>query len=150
MTVVQRSAIVTCSAETLFDLVNDIPKYPEFLPWCLGARIDSLTENGVLAELTVGKAGITQSFKTRTVLSKPERIEIHLVEGMFKQLSGVWQFQALSADACKVSFNLQFEFSNKITALAMSAIFHQAADTLVDAFCARAQQLQQAKNGNTK
>lgn len=146
MTHIQRSAIVMCSREALFDLVNDIERYPEFLPWCLAAHVESKTDTQITAQLTVGKSGIKQSFSTRNLLKRPEQMEMTLVEGPFKQLRGVWQFSELNSDACKVNFDLQFEFSNKLTALALGAVFNQAADTLVDAFCARANQLYGNKN----
>jgi ribosome-associated toxin RatA of RatAB toxin-antitoxin module len=145
MTRIQRSALVTCSAQTLFDLVNDIERYPEFLPWCVGAKIESKTDQQITAQLTVGKSGIKQSFTTCNILKRPEQMEMTLVEGPFKQLRGLWQFHALNDDACKVTFDLQFEFSNKLTALALGSVFNQAADTLVDAFCARANQLYGSK-----
>lgn len=141
MTSIQRSALVMCSAPTLFDLVNDIERYPEFLPWCVDARIHTKTDECITAQLTVGKSGIKQSFTTRNLLVRPAQMEMILVEGPFKHLRGLWQFHALNDNACKVTFDLQFEFSNKITALALGTVFNQAADTLVDAFCARAHQL---------
>lgn len=141
ITKIERSAIVMCSAQALFDLVNDVERYPDFLPWCLGAHVESANDHEITAQLTVGKSGIKQSFTTCNKLTRPERMEMTLVEGPFKQLRGVWQFTALQENACKVHFDLQFEFSNKITALALGAVFNQAADTLVDAFCVRAKQL---------
>lgn len=141
MTQVDRSALVLHTAEQMFDLVNDVESYPQFLPWCSGTTLIESTENTMQASLRVAKAGLKYSFTTRNEHERPGKIRIELVEGPFSSLSGLWTFQPLSDEACKVSLSLQFDFSGKLTSLAMGKVFNQMAVTMVDAFVSRADQV---------
>lgn len=141
MTQVDRSALVLHTAEQMFDLVNDVESYPQFLPWCSGTTLIESTETTMQASLKVAKAGLKYSFTTRNEHERPGKIRIELVEGPFSSLSGVWLFQPLSDEACKVSLSLQFDFSGKLTSLAMGKVFNQMAVTMVDAFVSRADQI---------
>lgn len=141
MTQVDRSALVLHTAEQMFDLVNDVERYPEFLPWCSGSTLIESTETTMQASLQVAKAGFKYSFTTRNELKRPEVIRIELVEGPFSSLSGEWLFKPLSEEACKVSLCLRFDFSGKLTNLAMSKVFNQMAVTMVEAFVSRADQI---------
>jgi ribosome-associated toxin RatA of RatAB toxin-antitoxin module len=141
MTQVDRSALVLHTAEQMFDLVNDVESYPQFLPWCSGTTLIESTETTMQASLRVAKAGLKYSFTTRNEHERPGKIRIELVEGPFSSLSGVWLFQPLSDEACKVSLSLQFDFSGKLTSLAMGKVFNQMAVTMVDAFVSRADQI---------
>ncbi len=138
MTQVDRSALVLHTAEQMFDLINDVTRYPEFLPWCSKTEIVSQTENELVATLFLSKGGLKYSFTTRNHLQHPERMTLELEEGPFSTLVGVWDFKPLSDEACKVSLNLQFEFAGKIASMAMGKVFNQVATTLVDAFVNRA------------
>ncbi len=129
------------TAEQMFDLVNDVESYPQFLPWCSGTTLIESTETTMQASLKVAKAGLKYSFTTRNEHERPGKIRIELVEGPFSSLSGVWLFQPLSDEACKVSLSLQFDFSGKLTSLAMGKVFNQMAVTMVDAFVSRADQI---------
>ncbi len=129
------------TAEQMFDLVNDVESYPQFLPWCSGSTLIDSTETTMQASLRVSKAGLKYSFTTRNQLERPGMIRIELVEGPFSSLSGLWTFKPLSEEACKVSLSLQFDFSGKLTSLAMSKVFNQMAATMVDAFVNRADQI---------
>ncbi|PIE20738.1 MAG: ubiquinone-binding protein [Neptuniibacter caesariensis] len=141
MTQVDRSALVLHTAEEMFDLINDVERYPEFLPWCSRTELISKTDDELVATLYLAKAGLKYSFTTRNQLSRPHTMTLELEEGPFSSLNGVWHFKVLSDEACKVSLNLQFEFSGKIASLAMSKVFNQVATTLVDAFVTRADQI---------
>jgi len=141
MTQVDRSALVLHTAEQMFDLVNDVESYPQFLPWCSGTTLIESTDETMQASLKVAKAGLKYSFTTRNELKRPEMIRIELVEGPFSSLSGLWTFKPLSDEACKVSLSMQFDFSGKLTSLAMSKVFNQMAATMVDAFVNRADQV---------
>ncbi|MBR9865863.1 MAG: type II toxin-antitoxin system RatA family toxin [Oceanospirillales bacterium] len=141
MTQVDRSALVLHTAEQMFDLVNDVESYPQFLPWCSGTTLIESTDETMQASLRVAKAGLKYSFTTRNELKRPEMIRIELVEGPFSSLSGLWTFKPLSDEACKVSLSLQFDFSGKLASLAMSKVFNQMATTMVDAFVNRADQV---------
>lgn len=135
---VEKTALVPFSASAMFDLVNDVPDYPAFLPWCRSARVLSDTDEERCGELEVARAGISQTFATCNRLHYPDRIDLQLKEGPFKRLEGSWQFQALSESACKVSLVIDFEFSGRLIDKAFGAIFKNIADTMVDAFCKRA------------
>ncbi|MEH6575944.1 MAG: type II toxin-antitoxin system RatA family toxin [Amphritea sp.] len=141
MSQVDRSALVLHTAEQMFDLVNDVASYPQFLPWCSGSTIIESSDEVMQASLKVAKGGFKYSFTTRNDLTRPTEIRMSLVEGPFSSLSGVWTFKALSDEACKVSLSLQFGFSGKLTSFAMSKVFNQMAATMVDSFVSRADQV---------
>ncbi len=141
---VLRSALVAYSAQQMFDLVNDIEAYPQYMEGCVGAEVLTRTDTWVEARLDLSKAGIRHSFITRNSLLPPQRMEIRLVRGPFRHLSGGWTFKPLAEDACKVSLELEFEFSNKLLALAANKWFEGVASTLVDALCQRAETVYKA------
>lgn len=128
-------------ADQIFDVVNDIASYPAFLPWCTESRVLEESETSMTAQLTIARSGIRQSFTTRNILSKPEKISLALVDGPFKSLQGNWAFRQLGADGCKVEMNLSFEVDSRVAGALLGTVFEKAADTLVDAFCQRAQAL---------
>lgn len=141
MTQVERSALVLHTAEEMFDLINDVERYPEFLPWCAKTEVVSRSDEELVATLFLSKGGLNYSFTTRNQLNRPTRMTLELVEGPFSSLAGVWDFKVLSDEASKVSLNLQFDFSGKIASFAMSKVFNQVATTLVGAFVTRADQV---------
>lgn len=141
MPVVNKSALVTHSAAEMFDLVNDVESYPDFLPWCSSTALLSQSENQVCAELEVARIGIRQKFSTCNTLYPHERIDLRLKDGPFTSLQGSWRITPLREDACKVELELQFEFSGKLINKAFGAVFSQIANTLVDAFCKRADEV---------
>lgn len=141
MAVVKKSALVMYSARQMFDLVNDVESYPEFLPWCSSTTLLSRTDDKVCAELEVARLGVSQKFSTCNRMVSGESMNIELVEGPFKHLKGDWVFKALREDACKVELELDFDLSGKIINAAFGTVFHQVANTLVDAFCKRAEEV---------
>lgn len=141
MAQVNRSALVLHTAEEMFDLVNDVRRYPEFLPWCASTAVVSETDDTLEATLYLSKGGLKYSFTTRNFLQRPKHMEITLVEGPFKSLTGVWTFTPLNEEASKVELNMHFEFSGKLTGMAMGKVFNSVATTLVDAFVTRADQV---------
>lgn len=140
MTVINRSALVPFSAESMFQLVDDIAAYPEFLPWCKSTNIRERNENEVVASIEMSKAGINKTFTTRNALVNFEKIEMQLVDGPFESLEGCWRFESLSANACKISLDIQFEFSSKILSMSVGPVFSQICNSLVNAFVKRAQE----------
>ncbi|EUD00935.1 ribosome-associated toxin RatA of RatAB toxin-antitoxin module [Providencia alcalifaciens] len=135
---ISRSALVPFSAEQMYKLVNDVISYPSFLPGCVGSRIISQNSEEMTASVEVSKAGISKTFITKNALEDNKRIQMQLVEGPFRTLSGGWQFIPLSADACKIEFHLDFEFTNKLIELAFGKIFKELANNMVQAFTSRA------------
>ncbi len=138
---VERSALVMHSAERMFDLVNDVLSYPKFLPWCAGAEVHSSEQSQLIASLDIEKGAVRQRFTTRNHLSSPEQITIELVDGPFRLLKGGWTFSQLGDNASKVSLSLHFEFNGMLSKFALASVFSQAANSLVDAFCARANEV---------
>ncbi len=141
MTTINRSALVMHSAQQMFDLVNDVARYPEFLQGCKATRVIAEGEDFIEASMTLAKAGFEQAITTRNVLVRPESMEMRLVDGPFSKFKGVWRFQALSPEACKVSLELEFEVSNRLAGAALGAVFKQVASAMVDAFVARGKQI---------
>ena len=137
---ISRSAIVEHSAQRLYELVEDIESYPQFLPWCLAA---SARRSGseTIATLTVGVGGLRQSFTTRNENRPAESIAMQLVEGPFRSFAAAWRFRALSAAACKVEFSIEYEFASRALAKLLEPLFDRMADTMVDAFTRRADAL---------
>lgn len=138
---IEKSALVSYSAEQMFNLVNDIDSYPEFVPGCADSRVVEQNDDYKVASLQISKAGIQKTFTTRNRLIKPERIDMELVDGPFKKLTGGWVFKPLSEDACKVELKLDFEFSNRLLGMAFGKIFSEVTSRMVDAFVKRADQV---------
>lgn len=138
---VSRSALVSFSAEQMFDLVNDVASYPEFLPGCSGSRVIEASESAMVASVDVSKAGISKTFTTSNELVSGEAILMNLVDGPFKTLKGGWFFTALDESACKVELKLEFEFSSKMIELAFGKIFNELTSNMVNAFTKRAKQV---------
>jgi ribosome-associated toxin RatA of RatAB toxin-antitoxin module len=135
---VSRSALLMYSADEMFQLVNDIDAYPEFLAGCAGAQIISKQGNILYASIDVAKAGIHKTFTTENTLINGERISMKLVDGPFKHLSGNWRFLKLDDKACKVNFDLSFEFSSKLVEFTFGRIFNNLVGAMVKSFAERA------------
>lgn len=138
---ISRSALVPYSAEQMFVLVDAIRDYPQFLPWCRSSNELSRDQDEVKASIEIAKGAVNKSFTTLNRMQKNKVIEMSLVDGPFRHLHGFWRFDELKPGACKVSLDLDFEFSNKLVSLAIGSIFNQVANTLVDSFVARARQV---------
>lgn len=140
MPLVRRSALLPYPPRAVFEVVSDVPRYPEFLPWCRDARVLEHQEHEVVAELELDASGVQERFTTRNRLYPHERIELELVSGPFRSFTGTWRFTSIGNDAgCRVELDLEFQFSGARSMLggAFSGIFARAADRMVDAFCAR-------------
>ncbi|MFZ6800227.1 type II toxin-antitoxin system RatA family toxin [Undibacterium sp. Di24W] len=138
MAVVQKNVLVSYSAEQMFSLVEKVEDYPLFLPWCGGVNVLERSEQQLKATLSINYHGIKQSFTTQNVNSPPHAMEMHLVDGPFKQLHGNWTFTALRSDACKIEFDLRYEFSSKLLEHLIGPVFGKITNNFVDAFCDRA------------
>jgi ribosome-associated toxin RatA of RatAB toxin-antitoxin module len=135
---IERSALVMHTAEQMFDLVCDVKSYPEFLPWCVESHVESETAEELVAGMTISKAGLSQKFTTKNVKRRGEYMTMELIDGPFSKLYGKFTFQPLSAEACKVLLELEFEVAGKMISLTLNPVFKQAANTMVDAFVQRA------------
>ena len=141
MASVEQSVLVGYPAQQMYSLVDDIERYPEFLPWCAGARVETRDGRSTRATILIDYRGIKQSFMTENRTHPAERIEIHLVSGPFRKLEGLWLFTPLAPDACKIQFRLHYEFSNRLLEKLVGPVFRHIAGTLLDAFLQRAEQL---------
>ena len=135
---VEKSALVPYSAQAMFDLVADVERYKEFLPWCSDSALVSRGEYELCGMIEVSRLGITQAFTPRNPLAPPGRMGIALQEGPFRHLHGEWLFVELRDDACKVMLTMEFEFAGRMIDAAFGKIFHQVANSLVESFVARA------------
>lgn len=138
---VERSALLPFPQQQMFELVNDIERYPEFMQGVAGATVLQEGDGWRDAKLELAVAGFTQSFVTRNTLHKPDKIQLQLVEGPFKRLEGEWEFKLLNEEACKVTLWLEFEFKNRLLAMAATKLFEKVASEQVDAIAQRARQL---------
>ncbi len=136
---ISRTLIVPYSCEEMYQLVDGIEHYPQFIPWCHSSQVLSRTEGEIKATLCLARGGISKSFTTLNRNQKNKMIEIGLVHGPFKRLRGYWRFDSLGSDTgCKVSFDMEFEFAGPLVSLVFGPIFSQICNTLVDAFHKRA------------
>lgn len=138
---VQKSAVVPYSPAQMFDLVNGVDHYPAFLPWCRAGRAERRGENVVEATLDIAWAGFVKSFTTRNTLHSPEKIHLQLAKGPFRHLEGRWLFESSAQDPCKVSLELEFELAGSLLDAMFKPVFYMIANSMVDAFCKRADAL---------
>lgn len=145
MTTVKRSRKVSYSCEKMYNLVNDVESYAEFLPYFSHSIVHHRDEDEVQATLVVSAGGMKKSFTTRNRLQANKMIEIRMVEGPFSHLEGFWRFDEIP-EGCLISFDLEFTIAGKMLALVLGPVFEQVSDTMVDAFCTRAEELYGKEN----
>lgn len=142
MALVEKSVLVPYSAEQMFVLVDNVAEYPQFLPWCGGSSVSPAErDNTVHATVHIDYHHIRQSFTTENVRQPPDYIDITLKDGPFKHLDGSWRFIPLADSACKIEFQLHYEFSNKLLEKLVGPVFHYIANSFVDAFIHRAEKV---------
>ncbi len=139
MAVVEKTVLVNHSSEKMYHLVDQVENYPKFLPWCGGSELHLRTIDTTEATIHIDYHSIKQSFTTKNYNKPYEMIEIKLLKGPFKQLHGSWQFIQLNASACKIIFNLHYEFSSRILEKILGPVFNHIANTFVDAFINQAE-----------
>lgn len=141
MAQVEKTVLVGHSAERMYTLVDDVEHYPEFLPWCGGIDLIKRDEATTIATLHIDYHHIKQNFTTENHKTYPSLMDIELIDGPFKHLEGVWRFIPLAEDACKIEFQLRYEFSNVVLEKLIAPVFSHIANTFVDAFVERAEQI---------
>ncbi len=139
--VVERSALVAYTPAQMYALVNDVARYPEFLPWCTAASVEADSPTERVARVEVSKGPLRTSFTTRNALQPDTGIHMRLVDGPFKQLVGRWEFDAIGDRGSRIKFRVDFEFKSRLTAMAFDGIFENLCGTVVDAFVQRARSL---------
>lgn len=138
---VERSVLVPYSAQSMFALVDDVERYPEFLPWCSGADILELRPDGKVARLHIDFHGVTAHFTTDNVNDPPHSMQMKLKEGPFRTLSGEWSFRTLAPDACKAELVLAYAFRTNVLETLIGPVFDGIARSFMDAFVQRAEAL---------
>ena len=140
---IRRSALVGVSPQRMFDLINDVERYPDFVPGCSSARVLEHSPERLRAELTVGSGLLKTTFSTCNSLHPPDRIDLQLEAGPLKSLNGSWTLTPLNAGAlhgCRVELDLAFEPHGNLAAMALGPVVERLATSLVDAFVARARE----------
>lgn len=140
---IHRSVVTIYTAEQMYSLVTDVCSYPQFLPWCRGAALEILSATEARAKIELSYHGIERFFTTRNQMQPNQWLKMYLLNGPFRKLEGNWQFQPLANNRCKVTLDLEYEFSNWALGMLIQPIFHPLADNLVNAFHARAQDIYQ-------
>jgi len=125
----------------MYDLVNDVEAYHEFLPGCAQSKVISQSDTHMQASLVISKVGVKQTLTTSNRLIANQRIDMELSDGPFKSLTGGWKFTELSDEACKIELNLSFVFANKLMEMAIGKVFSSLANNMVSAFTKRAKQV---------
>jgi ribosome-associated toxin RatA of RatAB toxin-antitoxin module len=141
MAEVKQSVLVPYSAARMFELVDAVEQYPQFLPWCEGTELIYRQPDELQAVIHVNFRGFKQQFSTKNSRSVPREMRINLIEGPFTSLEGAWRFTDLGTAGCKVEFELRWELSSRVLAALAGPVFSHIANTMVDAFVGRAQKL---------
>ncbi len=132
--------VVPYRAEQIFDLVADVGRYPEFLPWCLAARVRARSDTELLADLTIGFGPFRESFSSRVTMDRPGGMVVQYQNGPFRYLTNRWSF-ITDPQGCVVDFHVDFEFRSRILQAAIGVVFQDAVRRMVAAFHARARVL---------
>jgi len=138
---VRRSALVTFSPEQMFDLVIDVERYPQFLPWVESAELHERTEHDLRASMVMQRGGMRERFTTRNRFERPSSMTLELVDGPFRVLDGRWTFLPLGESGTRIELEMRFEFANPIVSMLFGKAFEQSCNTLIDAFSERARRL---------
>lgn len=139
MATVDRSILIGYSAQQMFDLVEGIEDYPVFLPWCERTQVDYRDAHKTIATLHINYLGVKAHFTTENDKDAPTFMRLKLVDGPFRRLEGSWRFNPLAENACKIEFQMAYEFSSKLFDKIIGPVFGQICNTFVDAFARRAE-----------
>jgi ribosome-associated toxin RatA of RatAB toxin-antitoxin module len=151
---VKRSVLLWYSPREMYELVIDVDRYPTFLPWCAKAEVLERHGDGMTARLTLTKGGLRHAFTTRNRHRDAQEVRVALVDGPFSELEGTWQFLPVArpgtlggvdAPACRIEFDLRYAFANAPLEALISPVFDRIANTLVDSFVKRAEQVHGAR-----
>ena len=143
---VSKSVLLWYSPREMYELVIDVPRYASFLPWCAGAEVLERSEHGMVARLQLAFAGVRHAFTTRNEHTPNEQVVVRLVDGPFSLLDGTWDFKPLGRpggdeQACKIEFDLRYAFASVALEALASPVFDRVANTFVDSFVQRAEQV---------
>ena len=139
-----RSALVAQTAAQLYALIVDVERYPQFLPWCVAARVEQREAASMIASLSIRRGPLRTEFTTRNAMTPDRAVGMTLVSGPFRSLEGLWTLKPLGDDGCSVELRMRFAFSNRVTAVLLEPLFEETAASLVDAFVLRARKVYRA------
>lgn len=139
MASVSKTVLLPYSARQMYDLVEQVEAYPQFLPWCGGTTVHERAPDRMVASVRIDFKGLHQSFTTENRQSPPHSIEMRLRDGPFSRLDGEWHFTELREDACKVEFRLEYQFAGALLSRLLGPVFDPIAASFVDAFVKRAE-----------
>jgi ribosome-associated toxin RatA of RatAB toxin-antitoxin module len=151
---VKKSVLLWYSPHERYALVTAVEDYPRFVPWCERAEVLQCDDNGMTARLTLAKGGVRHAFTTRNLHKPDEEVQVQLVDGPFSLLDGTWLFRPIgragaapddAAQACRIDFDLRYAFANGALEAIVSPVFDRIANTLVDSFVQRAEQVYGAR-----
>lgn len=134
---IERSALIAFPAAAVYDLVNDVERYPKFLPWCSHAEVLSRSEDEIVARIVIAVRGRRETLLTRNTLTPTSAIALQMVEGPFRRFEGSWLFTPLGDAGCRVDLEISFELANRLVGAFAAPFLHRIADRVVDAFVAR-------------
>lgn len=146
MAMVEKTVLIERSAQQMFDLVDGVEDYPKFLPWCAQTRVEFRDDRKTIATLHINYLSVKSHFTTENEKEIPLRMKLRLVDGPFRRLEGLWCFRPLAENACKIEFQLSYEFSSKLFEKVIGPVFSQIANTLVDAFVKRSDEIYGVSN----
>ena len=146
MAMVEKSLLIERSSKQMFDLVDDVENYPKFLPWCSQTRVEFRDDKKTVATLHIKYHSVKSHFTTENEKEYPLRMSIKLVDGPFRRLEGAWHFKPLAENACKIEFQLSYEFSSKLFEKIIGSVFGHIANTFVEAFVKRADEVYGVSN----
>lgn len=144
----EEKRVVPFRPDQIFDLVADVERYPEFLPWCVGARIRSRQPALVVADLVIGYKMVRERFTSRVALDRDDlKIDVAYADGPFRYLENHWTFREHPA-GCEIDFFVEFEFKSRLLQGIITVVFNEAVRRMVAAFEARAHALYGGQSGN--
>lgn len=146
MAMVEKSLLIERSSQQMFDLVDDVENYPKFLPWCSQTRVEFRDNKKTVATLHIKYHSVKSHFTTENEKEYPLRMSIKLVDGPFRRLEGAWHFKPLAENACKIEFQMSYEFSSKLFEKIIGSVFGHIANTFVEAFVKRADEVYGVSN----
>lgn len=145
MSQVVKSVLVPYTPAEMFELVDGVEQYPQFLPWCAGTELHFRDDVSTEATLRIGYRQVRQEFTTVNTKRYPDEMQLRLKRGPFRSLEGYWRFRPLGDAACKIEFMLQYDFSSGVLDKVLGPVFGHIANTLVDAFVERAEKVYGAR-----
>ena len=135
---VKRSALIAEAPARMYQLINDVERYPEFVPYCTAACVNSRKGNEMVATLNIKRGPLNAEFTTRNLLEPDKRVLMQFVRGPFRVLEGLWTLTPLGDLGCRVELEMRFEFANRVAGALFEPLFETTAASLVDAFVKRA------------